>query len=59
VRTPENTGEDPDDPEPVNKGCIGMDHSYEYNMYSPSIEVTKVIFKNLGQYKYCLIIQNM
>jgi len=36
MKTPENTEEDPDDPQPAYEGDIQMEYSSDY-MYSPSI----------------------
>jgi hypothetical protein len=52
MTTPENTEVDP---EPAYEGDIQMEYSSD-KLFSPSTEA--VTFKNLGQYRYQLIIRN-
>jgi hypothetical protein len=55
---PEITDNDPYDPEPAD-GDIQTECSSNY-LYAQSIAaVTKIICRSLGQYRYCLIIQNI
>ena len=58
MKTSENAEGDPDDPEQAD-GDIQMEYSSEW-LYSSSIgPVTRLACKNLGHYRYCLIIWNI
>ena len=58
MKTSVNTEGDPDDPEQAD-GDIKMEYSSEW-LYSSNIgPITRLSYKNLGHYRYCLIIWNI
>jgi hypothetical protein len=58
MKTPGKTEKDPDDPEPAYEGDIQMDYSSDSCTVQPKYRNTnkKITCKNLGQYRYHLII---
>jgi hypothetical protein len=57
--TSENIKGDPGAPEPAAEGDIRMQYSSDW-LCSPNIGAgTKIVCKNIDQYEYCLLVQNI
>jgi hypothetical protein len=60
MKTPENTAENPDDPEQADEGDTQMEYYYD-QLYNPNIGAVtkKIACKNSFECRYCPIIQHL